>query len=69
MSKKNTKLWQVAEYNWQGQLGLSVGFIVVSYIFVSLAIDSGNLLEWALGVFFLCWGLVSLSRALRQVKK
>lgn len=47
---------------------LALVFLIVAYSFVSLAIDSGNMLEWAIGFFFLAWALAQLTRSARGLR-
>lgn len=44
---------------------LAVVFLGLSYGFVSLAIDSGNFLQWMIGFFFFGWAFVQLVRSVR----
>lgn len=44
---------------------LAVIFLGLSYICISLAIDSGNFLQWLTGIFFGGWALTEIIRAIR----
>jgi len=46
---------------------LAVVFLGLAYGFVSLAIDSGNFLQWLIGFFFLGWAVAEAIRSVRQV--
>ncbi|MBI2009317.1 hypothetical protein HYS84_02805 [Candidatus Saccharibacteria bacterium] len=41
-------------------------FLGIAYGFASLAIDSGSLLEYALAIIFLVWGIKSTFRVLKR---
>jgi hypothetical protein len=49
-------------HKWSVRLLLALGFLGIGYGFISLAIDDGNLLEWAIGIFFVGWALNNLIR-------
>ncbi len=42
-------------------------FVGIAYGFASLAIDSGNLIEYALTIFFFVWAIKSAVRAVRNL--
>lgn len=44
------------------RLLLALAFFGLGYGFISLAIDDGNLLEWAIGFFFAGWAINNLIR-------
>ncbi len=48
------------------QVLLSLIFAGLTYGFASLAINSGNLLEYALTIFFFVWAIKSCIRAIRN---
>lgn len=52
----------------QGHGLLSVSALVLSYIFISWAIDSGSLLDWAITVILLIIALRELSALIRQLR-
>jgi uncharacterized membrane protein HdeD (DUF308 family) len=39
--------------------------LALTYLLISLAIDSGNLLEYGLGIIILCGGVVNIIRVFR----
>ena len=45
-------------------VGLAGLWLVAAYIFISLAIDSGNFLEWLVGIFFVGWAFSEIVRAI-----
>ena len=62
-SKKTTKKLTVDERLFAKSSAMVVLMFVywgLSYIFISLAIDSGFLLEWIVGLIFLGWGFNNL---------
>jgi hypothetical protein len=50
---------------WWVRALVALAFIGVAYGFASLAIDSGNLLEYALTIILLWWGVIHAYRAVR----
>lgn len=50
---------------WWVRALFGLTFLSLSYGFVSWAIDSGNLLHWALGLFFLGWAANDLIQSVR----
>ena len=42
---------------WWMLLALAIAFLGLSYGFVSLAIDSGSLWQYAVGIIFLIWAV------------
>lgn len=51
---------------WQSQVLLALVFTGITYGFASLAIDSGNLIEYALTIFFLVWAIKCIVHAVRN---
>jgi len=47
---------------------LALAFLALAYGFISLAIDSGNMLEWAVGWGFLAWAALQFGRSLRLLR-
>ncbi len=45
---------------------LALTFLSIAYGFVSLAIDSGSLIEYALTIFFFVWAIKSAIHAIRK---
>jgi hypothetical protein len=50
---------------WGVRAGLSVIFLLLGYGFASLAIDSGNLLEYAAAIICLWYGVHNIIRTFR----
>lgn len=50
---------------WWVRLLLSAGCIVLAYIFASLAIDSGSLLEYAICLVLIYWAIANAARGVR----
>ena len=48
---------------------MAVIFVGISYGFASLAIDSGNLIEYVLTIFFFVWAIKSGLRAIHPGQK
>ena len=48
------------------RLLLAAAFLILSYGFASLAIDSGSLLEYGLALLFLGWAITQIFRAIRH---
>jgi hypothetical protein len=49
------------------QAAMCLIFVGIAYGFASLAIDSGNLIEYALTIFFFVWAIKSAVRAVRNL--
>lgn len=49
-------------HKWWMRLVLALLFFGIGYWFVSFAIDDGNILEWAIGFFFIGWAINNLIR-------
>ena len=56
---------QILMHIWWVRALVAVVFIALAYGFASLAIDSGNWLEYALAVVLLWWGVKHAYRAVR----
>lgn len=54
---------------WWGRLLLAVIFWAISYGFISLAIDSGSLIEYAATLIFLAYGVKFAIRAIYPDQK
>jgi hypothetical protein len=52
---------------WWARLLLGLVFMAVAYGFASWAIDSGNLLHYALTFVFLYFGVAHFARGIRRV--
>ena len=50
---------------WWVRAILAIILLGLSYGFLSLAIDSGSLLEYAVGIIFLIWAIRSIVRAIK----
>ncbi len=50
---------------WWVRVSLAVVFLALSYGFISLAIDSGHLWQYAIGIGFLVWAARYLVRGVR----
>lgn len=61
------KEWELMNKRWF-KLSLALILMLIAYGFASLAIDSGSLLEYALSIFFLVWGIKTLFKALAHKK-
>ena len=56
---------QVLMHQWWMRALIAVVFIGLAYGFASLAIDSGNLLEYAAAIVLVWWGVKHAYRAVR----
>lgn len=56
---------QVLMSKWWVRALLGITFILLAYGFASLAIDSGNLLEYLAAILLLYWGAKHSYRAVR----
>jgi type VI protein secretion system component VasF len=56
---------QVLMRAWWVRAGLALAFILLAYGFASLAIDSGNLLEYAAAIASIWYGVSNGIRAFR----
>lgn len=56
---------QVLMQTWWVRAGLALAFILLGYGFASLAIDSGNLLEYAAAIASLWYGFQNAIRTVR----
>jgi hypothetical protein len=56
---------QVLMHRWWVRGLIALAFIGVAYGFASLAIDSGNLLEYVITIVFVWWALHHAIRAAR----
>ncbi len=61
ISKKESSEEKIYHKIWV-RFALAIAFFMVGYGFISLAIDDGNLLEWALGFLFIGWAINNLIR-------
>ena len=50
---------------WGVRAGLGIAFLLLAYGFASLAIDSGSLLEYAITIVFLWFGIKHIVRSVR----
>ncbi len=64
MPRKNEE--QKLLNNWWARALMAVIFGGISYGFASLAIDSGNLIEYALTIFFFVWAIKNVIDAVRN---
>jgi len=53
--------------SWEVRAALAIIFIALAYGFISLAIDSGSLLEYTAAILSLWYGLYNAIRAFRLV--
>lgn len=53
-------------HKWWVNLAVGLIFLAAAYGFASLAINSGNLLEYLLTAIFLIWGFARLVRGVRS---
>lgn len=60
---------QAIDHKWWFRILLAAIFLAVSYGFISLAIDSGSLIEYALAIFFLVWGVRYFVFAIKRSEK
>ncbi|MBI2285580.1 hypothetical protein HYU82_02045 [Candidatus Saccharibacteria bacterium] len=51
---------------WWMLLALAIAFLGLSYGFVSLAIDSGSLWQYAVGIIFLVWAVRYIVRTAKM---
>ena len=58
---------QLMKRGWM-RIILFLLFLGIAYGFASLAIDSGNLLEYAIALFFLVWAIKQLIRSIRHIR-
>lgn len=58
---------QVLMHQWWVRAVIAVVFIALAYGFASLAIDSGNWLEYIAAILLLWWGVKHALRAVRFV--
>jgi hypothetical protein len=56
---------QVLMQTWWVRGLIALAFVGIAYGFASLAIDSGNLLEYAITIAFLWWAVHHAIRAVR----
>jgi hypothetical protein len=56
---------QVLMQTWGVRAALALAFILLAYGFASLAIDSGNLLEYAAAIISLWYAVHNIVRTLR----
>jgi type VI protein secretion system component VasF len=56
---------QILMQTWWLRALLAVAFILLAYGFASLAIDSGNLLEYLAAILLIWWGVKHGYRAVR----
>jgi len=56
---------QILMQTWWVRALLAAAFILLAYGFASLAIDSGNLLEYLVTIVLIWWGLKHGYRAVR----
>lgn len=68
MAKSNLKksYEQMLASRWWVQFGLSLVFVSISYVFISLAINSGELWQYAVGIVFFVWGVRYFVFALKR---
>lgn len=50
---------------WWVRALFAVIFLSLAYGFVSWAVDSGSMLHWALGLFFLGWAISDVIHSIR----
>ena len=62
-SRKNQQ--EVLMHKWWMRVLITLAFIGLAYGFASLAIDSGNLLEYAITIVFTWWAIHHFIRAVR----
>lgn len=67
MAKKKSKPAWVTKLqsSWLMLFGLAAVLLLVAYGFASWAIDSGNLLHYALAIIFLAWGIKEITRGVK----
>jgi uncharacterized membrane protein len=58
---------QMLMRTWWVRALLAVAFLLLAYGFASLAIDSGNLLEYAITIVLIWFGIKYLFRSVRSV--
>lgn len=63
MAKKHKYQWEERLHNsWPLLFGLAFVLLLVAYGFASWAIDSGNLLHYALAIIFIAWSFKEIHR-------
>ena len=55
------------KYTWYGRLTWALVDLVISYIFGSLAVNSGTLWQWGVAVLFLLNGIYNLVRFIGKI--
>lgn len=50
---------------WWVRLGLSAVFLVLAYVFASLAIDSGSIFQYAVAIVLVYWAFAHAIRGIR----
>lgn len=55
------------KYTWHGRLVWALVDLVITYIFGSLAINSGSLWQWGVAILFLINGIYNLVRFIGRV--
>jgi hypothetical protein len=67
MKKLEAALQHITKQSWYWPLATTVS-LLLCYVTVSIAIDTGNMLQWALGFSWLFNALYSASKTMQRVK-
>jgi uncharacterized membrane protein HdeD (DUF308 family) len=67
MARRVTRLSmeQKLMHRWWTRIVLALAFLGLGYGFISLALNSGSLIEYAIGIVFLYWGFAHIVRGIR----